>query len=112
MNPDPESSNAITRFVADTGLGYIWLVALAIWGGTANYISRLRTSKAAFSVAELVGEWTISGFAGIITAFICVSLGWDWYITAATTGIAGHMGGRAIGLAEHFLTQRLAGKVR
>ncbi len=109
LTPDPETS-FLGRLLTETGLGYLWLFVLAIWGGTANYISRLKSSKAAFSVIELVGEWTISGFAGVVTALVCASLGWDWYLTAAATGIAGHMGGRAIGLAEHWFVSQLQAK--
>lgn len=107
LAPDPESGGAITKVLAETGLGHLWLIVLAIWGGTVNYISRIKTSKAAFSITELIGEWTISGFAGIMTALVCHSLEWDWYLTAAATGIAGHMGGRAIGLAEHWFSNRI-----
>jgi len=107
VTPEPETSSQISKILAESGFGYLWLVVLAVWGGTANYISRLKKSKAAFSVIELVGEWTISGFAGVVTALCCYSMGWDWYLTAAATGIAGHMGGRAIGLAEHWFTNRI-----
>lgn len=89
-------------------LGYAWLLLLAVWGGTANYVSRIRKHKTPFSLAELLGEWVISGFAGVVTAYACWEMGWSYYATAAAVGIGGHMGGRAIGLMEHwFLTSRV-----
>ncbi len=90
----------IAALVGATGLGFIWFFLMAMWGGTANYISRLRKSKAPFSIMELIGEWSVSAFAGIITAFICYELEFSFYATAALAGIAGHMGGRAIGILE------------
>lgn len=90
----------ITALIGATGLGFIWFFLMAVWGGTANYVSRLRKSKAPFSIMELIGEWSVSAFAGIITAFICYELEFSFYATAALAGIAGHMGGRAIGMLE------------
>jgi hypothetical protein len=98
--------SSIAEAIKDTGLGYVWLFILAIWGGTVNYLSRIKRDKIAFSMIELAGEWAISGFAGIVTAYVCYSLQFDFYITAACTGIAGHAGGRAIYLLEKFITKK------
>lgn len=103
------SQSAIAEAIKDSGLGYLWLVALALWGGTASYLSRIKRDKIPFSMIELMGEWAISGFAGIITAYVCHSLGWDFYLTAACTGVAGHMGGRAIYLLERWVVRRWGG---
>jgi len=89
--------------VATTGIGFLWFLLLAAWGGTASYLSRIKKMKTPFSVMELVGEWTISAFAGVITAFVCYEMQFSFYATAALTGIAGHMGGRAIALMENFI---------
>lgn len=80
--------------------GFIWLALLAMWGGTVRYISRLRTDKTEFRVAELIGEWFISGFAGILVAYICLSMDMSWQMTSFMVGVAGHMGGRAIFVLE------------
>lgn len=90
----------VAMFFGATGLGFIWFFILAVWGGTASYLSRIRKSKVPFSIMELVGEWTVSAFAGIITAFVCYELSFSFYATAALSGIAGHMGGRAIAMIE------------
>jgi hypothetical protein len=103
------AQSAVADFIKDTGLNYLWFVALAIWGGTSSYLSRIKRDKLPFSMIELMGEWFISGFAGIITSYMCYSLGWDFYLTAAATGIAGHMGGRAIYLMESYFARKLGG---
>lgn len=88
----------------EAGLGYVWFVILAIWGGTVNYLSRIRQGKVeAFSFAELVGEWTVSGFAGLLTAFICMEMDFSWHLTAFFTGVSGHLGGRAIYMFEGYV---------
>lgn len=93
----------LSDMLASTGVGFVWFFLLAAWGGTASYLSRIKKMKTPFSIMELVGEWTISAFAGVITAFICYEMQFSFYATAALTGIAGHMGGRAIALMEHFV---------
>ena len=77
-----------------------WFVALAAWGGTVNYLSRLKRYRTTFSFIELMGEWAISGFAGLITAYACAANDVSYPLTAALSGIAGHMGGRAIYILE------------
>ena len=102
----PDLKNLLGKPIAEW-LGYGWLFVLAIWGGTVNYISRIRKQKIPFSIIELVGEWFIAGFAGVITAYFCYGIELNFYMTAAATGIAGHMGGRAIGLAEHWFLRKI-----
>lgn len=102
--PEPDAPSVLIK-IGDM-LGYAWMLLLAIWGGTASYISRIRKTKSPFSVIELIGEWTISGFAGVVTALVCYRFQFDFYATSAAVGIAGHMGGRAIGMLEHYWVQR------
>jgi hypothetical protein len=100
----------ILKQLIDAGLGYVWFVLLAIWGGTVNYISRRKKDKAPFSVVELIGEWSISGFAGVITVLICQEMGMSVMLTAAGAGIAGHMGGRSIFIVEQLFQNKLGVK--
>lgn len=108
--PDGQGGSNIIKMLVDAGLGYLWFVFMAIWGGTASYISRVRKTKKPFSLVELVGEWAISGFAGLITAYLCAEMGMSFYVTAALTGISGHMGGRAIFIIENWIQYRLRWK--
>ena len=105
-----EKITLLQRLVADDASvwGYLWFVVLAVWGGTANYISRARRERDhVFSVVELMGEWTISGFSGLLTAYLCAEAGFSYYITAVACAIAGHMGGRAICIIEGLFKSRL-----
>ncbi|MGY8835120.1 MAG: phage holin family protein [Enterobacterales bacterium] len=103
----PNETGPILKHLIDLGLGYVWFVLLAIWGGTVNYLTRRKKDKLPFSVVELIGEWAISGFAGIITVLICQEMGLSATITAATAGIAGHMGGRSIFMLEQHFQNRI-----
>lgn len=99
---EPDLVDKLLDMFASTGIGFLWFFLLAVWGGTASYLGRIKKMKTPFSIMELVGEWTISAFAGIVTAFVCYEMQFSFYATAALTGIAGHMGGRAIALMENF----------
>lgn len=101
---DSELSKAIERV-----LGFGWFLFLAGWGGTANYLSRIKKSQSRFSFVEWVGECAISGFAGIMTLLICYRFGIDFFLSGALVGMAGHMGGRAIFIIEN-LGQRYAAR--
>jgi len=90
-------------------LAYGWFLVMAFWGGTANYLSRREQDKTPFSLVELLGEWSISGFAGIITAYICTDIGLSFALTSAAAGVGGHMGGRAIYIIEKMVIKRIGG---
>ena len=98
----PEDTSNIFRQLIETGIGWLWFIVLAIWGSTANYISRIRKDKMKFRAVELIGEWTISGFAGVVTGLICMEYNISLNMTFAMVAIAGHAGGRAIFLLEQF----------
>ena len=100
---------ALAKLV-ETGLGWVWFIVLAIWGGTANYISRVRKDGMKFSTVELIGEWSISGFAGVITALLCMEMGFSTMLTYALVGISGHAGGRAIFVLENFYNRKMGGR--
>ena len=79
----------------------VWFAAIAMWGGIVNYRTKVMTGKIpAFSFIYLAGELFVSGFAGVLVWNICVALDLSPYWTAASVGIAGHMGGRLIEMLE------------
>lgn len=76
---------------------YLLVGVISVWGGVASYIRKLRAGMfRRFSVAELVGEVTISGFVGFLTFFACQAYQLGPELTAVFTGICAHMGSRAI----------------
>ena len=76
---------------------YLLVCLVSAWGGIASYIRKLRAGLfIRFSLAELVGEVTISGFVGFLTFFLCQEYRLSMEMTAVLTGICAHMGSRAI----------------
>ena len=83
---------------------YLWVMTLAAWGGTVNYIRNVRAGHTRpFNLTELIGELVTSAFVGVLTFWLCEASGVNQLITAATVGISGHMGGRTMFIIERWL---------
>ena len=104
-----DDSNFLIKLWVDTR-GYVLFIALAVWGGTVNYISKNNKEGGQFSWTEWVGEITVSGFAGVLVALIGIEMEWSVYITAFMARMAGHMGGRALYIFEILFRARMGGK--
>ncbi len=86
----------------------LWMIGVSMFGGVIHFYQKVRTGKSrAFNVVELLGEMLISGFVGIVTFWLCKAYGVNEYLTAAGVAISGHMGARAIFIAEQWLEKRI-----
>lgn len=91
---------------------YLWVIVLSAWGGTVNFMRKRKSGEARpFNIAELTGEVFTSGFAGVLTFWLCEAAGISPLITAALVGISGHMGGRAIFRLERWAEARFGSKL-
>jgi len=87
---------------------YAWVVFVAMWGGVVAFLRKVNSgSVRPFNLTELLGEVFTSGFAGVITFWLCESAGVDKLLSAALVGISGHMGNRAIFLFELYIAEWL-----
>jgi len=87
---------------------YAWVVFVAMWGGVVAFLRKVNSgSVRPFNLTELLGEVFTSGFAGVITFWLCESAGVDKLLSAALVGISGHMGSRAIFLFEQYVSEWL-----
>lgn len=76
---------------------YIWVVVLAATGGAVNFLRKIKAGTArAFNITEFVGELMTSGFAGVLTFWLCEAADVNKLLSAVLIGISGHMGSRAI----------------
>lgn len=88
-------------------LTYAWVFGLAMLGGAASFVRRVRSGQAKYSnLIELIGELVVSAFAGLVTFFLCQSSKLDPMLTAAFIAISGHMGTRIIFMFEAYLLKR------
>lgn len=88
-------------------LTYAWVTLLSMLGGFVNFASKVREGRARpFNIIELVGELITSGFAGLLTFFLCEAAGIGQLLSAPLIGISGHMGTRALFLLERWAEKR------
>lgn len=86
---------------------YAWVSVLSIWGGAANYVRKVKQGESRFNLLEIVGEIVVSGFAGVMTFYICEAVGTPQVVTAVSVGIAGHMGARIIAQLERWVSRKI-----
>lgn len=88
------------------------MAAVAMLGGAINFWQKWKAGKVrVFNVMELVGELFVSGVCGVFAWWVCKGLGMNEWLTAAVVGVIGHMGSRAIFMAEQWMERRLTGSV-
>ncbi len=76
---------------------YLWVFCLAMMGGMVSFMRKVRDGDArAFNFTEFVGELITSGFAGLLTFWLCEAADINKLLSAVLIGISGHMGSRAI----------------
>lgn len=86
---------------------YGFTLAIALLGGLVSWLAKVRKGDAQlWNVMQLVGELCTSAFAGLLAFWLCEWSGAPPLLSAAMTGIAGHMGTRAISTFEEFAQKR------
>lgn len=106
----PEAAKAAAEngpFVLKNLLPTFWMMGVAMLGGAVHFYQKVKAGKARpFNLMELFGELLTSGFVGIVTFWICRKFNLDEYLTATFVAITGHMGTRAIFLAEQWMEKK------
>ena len=83
------------------------LIGTAIFGGIVSWIAKVRAGTVgAASVTYLVGEVCTSAFAGFLCFLACDAAGLSLKLSILLTGIAGHMGTRAIAWFESWAERK------
>ena len=80
------------------------MVAVAMLMGAVNFVGKvMRGAARVVNIAELIGEIFISGMCGLTALWFFRGFGVNEYLSGAGVAVAGHMGTRAIFLAERVL---------
>lgn len=86
---------------------YGLVLAVALLGGLASWIAKVRAGTVqAWHLMSLVGELCVSALAGLLCFWLCEWQGFSPLLTASLVGIAGHMGTRALMVAEKVAERR------
>ncbi len=95
----PDKLSDATGYISQA-ISWIWVMALAGWGGAVSYFTKLQTNGIPFSFLKFLMEIVTSAFVGVITFLICDASNLSWEVTAAMVGVSGHMGTRALFMIE------------
>jgi hypothetical protein len=88
-----------------------FILGMALLGGLVNWWGQVRRGEIpAAKISNLVGELATSAFAGLVCFFICEWANFPQLLTAAMTGIFGHMGTRGVSVLEKWAENKLPGK--
>lgn len=84
-----------------------WILILSIGGGIASFVRKRQASNPTpWKLVELIGEISISGFAGVLVAHFCDYLGTPTSLKYFMVGIMAHMGSRALFKLERIANQK------
>ncbi len=99
---EPEDKGFLFNLLDSKGI--VWLAILTLWGSTASYLHKINSSGELFRVVELFSCWVVSGFVGLMVAYLCEEAKLSFELRAFLIGTAGSMGGG--------LLQLLIGKLK
>ena len=106
--PETEAAKQLAEhgpFVWSNLVPSLWMMLIAMAGGYVSFRRKMASGAArGFNITELIGEMVTSAFVGLATFWICRGFDVNPWLTAAGVAISGHMGARAIFLAEQKLT--------
>lgn len=81
---------------------YVWVLWLALWGGLAAYLQRIKNHGwQSFCAFHMIVEMFTAGFAGLMTFYLCEVQNLDARVTAVAIGMAGHFGTRSVFLIRN-----------
>lgn len=87
---------------------YAWVILWAAAGGFVSFIQKVKAGQArAFNFAEFLGEIFTSAFVGLLTFWLCEWASFSQMLSAVLIAITGHMGSRALFLAEQVFVRWL-----
>lgn len=90
-------------------LHLLMIFLLSLWGGLVSYLGKLKSgSVKRFNFVELIIEFTISSFAGLVIGFIALSFNFSPYFAMALAGVAGHAGGRTVFFLNKIFFNKLS----
>ena len=107
--PEVEVAKQVTEqgpFVWSNLIPSLWMMLIAMAGGYVSFRRKMASGAArGANITEFIGEMVTSAFVGLATFWVCRGFDVNPWLTAAGVAISGHMGARAIFLAEQKLTE-------
>jgi phage tail tape-measure protein len=77
------------------------VLATALIGGLASWWIKVRRGELqAWNIAALIGELSVSAFAGMLAFWLCEYLNFHPLLTASIVGMSGHAGAKGLSWLE------------
>lgn len=86
---------------------FVFASMLSAAGGAVRYLNNVSKGSVSFKLATFCIEIFTSGFVGIVAYMLCDYAALSWDATAAVVAISGHMGVRALSIAEDITVSAL-----
>jgi hypothetical protein len=84
------------------------MMLIAAAGGFVAFYRKWKEGHVrAFNITELMGELFVSGLCGIGAYWVCKGFEVNPWLTAAAVGMVGHMGSRAVFMAENWVGKKI-----
>ena len=107
--PETEAAKQLAEqgpFVWSNLVPSLWMMLIAMAGGYVSFRRKIASGAArGVNITEFIGEMVTSAFVGLATFWVCRGFDVNPWLTAAGVAISGHMGARAIFMAEQKLTE-------
>lgn len=88
----------------DAALPTLLMFLIAMMGGAITFWQKWKEARVrAFNFTEFLGECVVSGVCGVFAYWVFSGFQLNPYFTAAGVGIVGHLGSRALMMAEAAL---------
>jgi len=103
----PHDSIGFFHGISEHGiLGYIGVLVISFWAGTAKYLSTLNGKRP--KLWGWLSDTVISGFVGLLAAMLCQYYEVDYLLAAVISGISAHNGTRALCLMTDIIKKNMA----
>lgn len=100
VKPIPQQPYSNDPFFAVNLATYLVIIGVSILGGLVQFIRKLNQSTEPQPLhrilGKFLGEMIIAVFAGLLTFWICMYVGFSMTVTVVMVSISAHMGGKAI----------------
>lgn len=86
---------------------YVFVLAFALWGGMANYVSYVRRKRRHPSIFEFLGNLIVSGFSGTLVYTLAEHQGLSKWLIIFTAGMGGYLGAETVVIVEKWIKNKL-----
>lgn len=86
---------------------YVFVLAFALWGGMANYVSYVRRKRSHPTLFEFLGNLVVSGFSGTLVYTLAEHQALSKWLIIFSAGMGGYLGAETVVLIEQWIRKKL-----